>query len=255
MRSRSPVAFAAALLALALSFGAPAPAGAEEKFQLDVELGAAWQAKNDVQIPNDFDGTRFSLKDLAGTGPYPAGRIYFTWNISKKHGLRFLLAPFSYSETGTLDEPVRFAGADYAPGLSTDATYKFNSWRATYRYRFFEGAHWKWWIGVTAKVRDAKIELEQGDTSSRDTDLGFVPLLHLAGDLRFAKRWHLILDMDALAGGPGRAIDLAVKLGYDVGDHWSVTGGYRLLEGGADTDDVYNFALFNYGVVGFTYRF
>jgi hypothetical protein len=245
--------FALALVPVVLASGGQALA--EERFSIELEVGGAWQDKNDVQIPNDATGTRFSLKDLAGTGPYPAGRLYFNWTIHKRHSLRILLAPLSYTETGTFDEPVSFAGADYAPDVSTEATYKFNSWRATYRYRFFEGARWRWWIGFTAKIRDAKIELKQGDTSSRDTDLGFAPLLHLAGEVRFAERWRFILDMDALAGGPGRAIDVALKLGYDVGDHWSVTGGYRLLEGGADTDDVYNFALFNYGVVGFVYRF
>lgn len=224
-------------------------------FAIELELGPVWQSRNDVQIPNDESGTRFSLTDLTGNGPWPAGRLYFTWNINDRHGLRALAAPLSITETGTLDEPVEFAGASYQPGLPTEATYQFNSWRVSYRYRFHAGDRWQWWIGATAKIRDAKVELRQGDVTSRDTDVGFVPLLHLAASWRLADRWHLSLDLDALAGGPGRAEDFAAKIHYDISDRWSIAAGYRTLEGGADTDDVYSFAWLHYAVVSGTYRF
>jgi len=225
------------------------------KFVVELEAGPVWQSSNDVQIPNDDAGTRFSLADLAGDGPWPAARVYFTWNISERHGIRALLAPLSYTETGTFDEPVDFVGETYLPGIPTEATYQFNSWRLTYRYQFHRGDRWNWWVGFTAKVRDAKIELRQGDTSSRDTDVGFVPLLHLAADWRFADRWHLLMDLDALAGGPGRAEDLGLKVAYDINEQWTVSAGYRTVEGGADTDEVYNFAWFNSFVVSGIVRF
>lgn len=227
----------------------------EPRFRLELEAGAVWQTSNDVQIPNNELGTRFSLEELVGDGPWAAGRLYLTWNIKRRHGLRLLLAPLSYTETGTFDEPVDFAGASYEPGQPTEATYKFNSWRLSYRYRFKDGERWKLWVGFTAKVRDAKIELRQGETSSFDDDLGFVPLIHFAADHRFSDRWHFIADLDALGGGPGRAIDLALKLGYDFSRRWALTFGYRTVEGGADVDEVYNFAWFNYAVVSGVYKF
>lgn len=240
-----------------LGLVAPEQARANEdaRFNLEIEVGPVWQSRNDVQIPNDDQGTRFSLDDLVGTGPWAAGRIYFTWNISSRHGIRALAAPLSYTETGRFEQPVDFAGRTFSPLTPTEATYQFNSWRLTYRYRFRSRPKWRWWIGFTAKIRDAKIEIEQGDVSSKDTDVGFVPLLHLAGDWHFAERWHATIDLDALAGGPGRAEDLALKLVRDFGENWSVSGGYRTVEGGADTDDVYNFAWFHYLVVSAGYRF
>jgi len=243
------------LAALGLAVAPAVFAQEPTRFAVELELGPVWQSSNDVQIPNDADGTRFSLVDLAGYGPWPAGRLYLTWNINERHGLRALAAPLSFTETGILQEPVDFAGASYLPGVPTEATYQFDSWRLTYRYRFHDGDRWTWWVGATAKIRDAKIELQQGDVTSRDTDLGFVPLLHLAADWRLSERWHLLLDLDALAGGPGRAEDFAAKLAYDVNDRWSITAGYRTVEGGADTDDVYAFAWFHYAVVSGIYRF
>jgi hypothetical protein len=137
----------------------------------------------------------------------------------------------------------------FAPGQPVEATYQFNSWRLTYRYRFTDRETLSLWAGFTAKVRDAKVELIQGRTTSRDTDVGFVPLLHLAADWQFASRWRLLFDFDGLAGGPGRAFDVALKLGHDVGERWRITGGYRTIEGGADVDAVYNFAWLHYAVV------
>jgi hypothetical protein len=256
VRKSMPLVVTALLLALA----APPPTAAADappddpRFEVELEVAPVWQSRNDVEIPNDGTATRFSLEELAGRGPWAAGRFYFTWNISPRHGFRLLLAPLSYTETGRFDEPVRFAGQDYLPGVATEATYEFNSWRATYRYKFKQGLRWNGWIGFTAKVRDAKIELQQGATRSRDTDFGFVPLIYVRGDYRFAPRWHLLLEGDLLGGGPGRALDLSVRLGRDFGERWALAFGYRTLEGGVDIDDVYNFAWFQYAVVSGTYR-
>jgi hypothetical protein len=221
----------------------------------ELEAGPVWQGRNDVQIPNTDAGTRFSLVDLVGSGPWPAGRLYVTWNINNRHSLRGLLAPFSYTGTGSFTDPVDFAGETYQPGSPVDATYKFNSWRVGYRYRLVDGQRLKLAIGFTAKLRDAKIELAQAGTTSKDTDVGFVPLLYLGADWQLARKWHLVFDFDGLAGGPGRAFDVALKLGYDIDDRWSIRGGYRTLEGGADVESVYNFAWFHYAVVSGVLRF
>lgn len=224
------------------------------RWELEVEAGPAWQSYNDVEIPNDGSATRFSLYDLAGSGPWPAGRLYVGWNIDDRHGLRLLLAPFSLTETAVPGSSIQFAGGTYAAGEPTEATYTFNSYRLTYRYRFHSGERAAAWVGFTAKVRDAVIALEQGTTRSEKTDLGFVPLLHLAADWRLAPRWTLGLDVDALAGGPGRAEDVALELGRDVGDRWTLQLGYRMVEGGADVDAVYTFAWLHYAVASVVWR-
>ena len=222
---------------------------------LELEAGPAWQSYNDVEIPNDGTATRFALDDLVGTGPWPAGRLYLTWNVAERHALRLLAAPFSLTETGTPTEPLSFAGASYAAGTPAEATYTFNSYRLTYRWRFHAGDRIRGaWLGFTTKLRDATVALEQGATSSRKDDLGFVPLLHLAADWRLAPRWTLSFDGDGLAGGPGRAVDAALEVGYDVGDRWSVLAGYRSVEGGADVEEVYTFAWLHYAVLSLVVR-
>ena len=84
------------------------------------------------------------------------------------------------------------------------------------------------------------------NVAAEKTDVGFVPLLHLAFDWRLGEQWSLDLDVDALAGGPGRAEDAALKFRYRFNDDVSLAAGYRTVEGGADVDSVYNFAWLHY---------
>ena len=231
------------------------PSGSEaQRVVIELEGGPAWQSYNDVEIPNDGTATRFSLSQLAGSGPWAAGRIYVMLPLGVRHSIRFLAAPFSLTETGTPDSPIEFAGETYVAGTPLEATYTFNSYRVSYRYRWHDGVRSRAWVGFTAKLRDAQIALEQGSTASRKDDLGFVPLLHLGGELRAAPDWYLVGDLDGLAGGPGRAIDASVKLGRELSHRWRVHAGYRTVEGGADVEDVYTFAWLHYAVVSVELR-
>jgi len=130
-----PRPYPAAVLALSvacLAVACPAPAArATEapRFTVRIEGGPAWQSLNDVQIPNDASGTRFSLYDLAGSGPWPAARAYLTWRTGERHALRVLVAPFSITETGTSGQPIEFAGATYTSGVPARATYQLHSFR------------------------------------------------------------------------------------------------------------------------------
>lgn len=229
-------------------------AAQEATWVVELEAGPAWQSYNDVEIPNDGTATRFSLYDLAGSGAWPAGRLYLGWSPSPRHGLRLLFAPFSLTERGLADRELSFAGATFGTHTPLTATYTFNSYRLSYRYRLHAGNRTRAWVGFTAKVRDAVISLEQEGKRSRKTDLGVVPLLHLAGEWRVLPTWRITLDADALAGGPGRAVDAALTVGHDLGNRWSVHAGYRTVEGGADVTDVYTFAWLHYALISLEWR-
>jgi len=254
MRNHRRCAFFVLFPLLVLPCAVPLSAQESGSFRIEVEGGPVWQSRNEVQIPNDQRGTRFSLKDLTGTGPWAWARASLTWNLKPRHSLQVLLAPLSVTEFGSLSGPVSFAGGEFTADAPVKATYRFNSWRIGYRYRWMNRPTLALWVGFTAKLRDAEIRLRQGTTSARDTDLGFVPLLHLAADWRFARRGHVLFDFDGLAGGPGRAFDTGLKVGYELNDAWMVAGGYRTLEGGADVDAVYNFAWLHYGVLAVVFR-
>jgi hypothetical protein len=222
---------------------------ADSSVNVRLSVGNSWQSRNKVQIPNTDLGSRFSLKDAVGDGPTPAARLELSWKMNERHGVRVLLAPLSYTESVTFSEPVLFAGETFSQDEPTDAKYKFNSWRLGYFYSLMHTDIASFRVGATLKVREAEIRLVQGGTVSFDDDLGLVPLLYLAGKYQLGNRWTMGADLDGLAGGPGRAIDLGISLDYSITKRWGIGAELRVLDGGADTDTVYNFARFNSAAV------
>ena len=229
------------------------PALASADASVEVETGAVWQTRNDVAIPGD-SGTRLAFDQIIGSGPWPFYRIYADYQASERHAWRALYAPLELAGTGTLDAPASFAGKNFAPG-AVHASYRFNSYRLSYRYLWHDATPWQWHVGLTAKIRDARVALEQGSTLAENDNLGFVPLLHVDGAARLSERWQASIDVDAAAAPQGRAIDLALKARYQHSPEWDLAMAYRTLEGGADNEKVYTFAWLHYLVVSARARF
>ena len=103
-------------------------------------------------------------------------------------------------------------------------------------------------------MRDAQIALTGDPGRSAKDDLGAVPLLYAYARYRATDRFAVELQADALAAPQGRAEDLSVKGVFRLSDRVDLIFGYRLLEGGADNDEVYTFAFFHYAVAGIRIR-
>ena len=216
-------------------------APATEATTLDVDVLSVRQLRNDVQIPNTATGTRFSLVDVLAPEEHRAVRLTLvTAGFDTGHQWRFMAAPLTIDGDGTLAGPAKFNGADVTAG-SVFATYRFDSYRASYRWPLSQSPFWEWHGGITGKIRDAEITLRQGNVTSSKKNTGFVPLLHLAGEGRHGP-WRLSLDTDALASPQGRAIDAGARVGYALSDSIEGFVGGRIIDGGADNDTVYNFA-------------
>ena len=140
---------------------------------------------------------------------------------------------------------------EFPSNTNLEGKYKFNSYRISYRYDIIERPGLELGLGFTAKIRDASIALYASGLESEKTNVGFVPILNFRLDWKVQEKLSLLIDGDALAAPQGRAEDVLLALSYRLSDHLALKGGYRILEGGADNDEVYNFALFNYAVVGF----
>ncbi len=238
------------LSALALMAGwSIGAAYAAQRFSVDLELGAAWQDRNTVQSPNDASGTRFDLGRLTGDGPFLAPRLQLTLPRQSGHEIRLVAAPLRLDNATTLNTATKFQGVGFQPG-STRAVYRFDSYRATWRYALHGSATWSLKAGLTGKVRDAEISLYQNGVSATRSDIGFVPLLHLYSDSKLGDRSRLIFEADGLAGGPGRAFDLTARYAYDLKPGLTAFAGVRMLDGGVDQTSIYNFARFRYATIG-----
>lgn len=225
---------------------------AESDSFLQLEGAVVWQGRNDQRIPGNT-GSEFSLKDL-DSDAFDALRLYIGKKWNNRHEGRALFAPLKVEAEGALYSAVQFNGVTFSPG-AVKALYKFNSYRLTYAYHFDPINEWQLALGGTAKIRHAEVALTQGNLQSSKKNTGFVPLLNFQAVRPFLEDWKFRFDFDGLAAPQGRAFDVAFFIEKSLLKHYSLLAGYRMVEGGADNDKVYNMAWFHYATVGLRWDF
>ena len=227
---------------------------ARSQARIGLETGLVFTGYNDVRIPGD-EGTFFSMKDDLLPKTTFFYRVTAGYTISSRHTISLLYAPLTVKSEGSKAGDLFFEGVVFPAGTALEGTYKFNSYRLTYRYDIVKKPRFELGLGFTAKIRDAKIELSSPGLSSEKTNVGFVPIINFRLLWNVADRFGLLLYGDALAAPQGRAEDVLVAATYQLSDCFEIRAGYRILEGGADNDEVYNFSLFHYATAGLTYTF
>lgn len=215
----------------------------------EIESGIVSSGYNDVRIPGDT-GTLFSLsEDLTAETSY-FYRVRLNYLLNSKHFFSVLYAPLTIKSDGDVNKDIRFRDLTFPANTPLDATYTFNSYRLTYRYELYKKEFVEFGIGVTGKIRDANIGLKSATQETTKDNLGFVPLINFRLFVKLVDNLGFLLTGDALAAPQGRAEDVLAALTYGISDKFKIKLGYRILEGGADNDEVYTFSLINYAVVG-----
>jgi hypothetical protein len=241
-------------LAAAIALGAVGvPHSARAQWILDLESGATFAGYNDVRIPGK-GGTDISFTDDLSTDPGAFLRLRCTYRMRDRHNLSLLLAPLRLKAQGTLGSPLLFEGTEFPTGTALSGRYRFDSYRLTYRWDFRRRENLRLGFGFTAKIRDASVEVAGGGRKSIKKNTGFVPILNFALCWKARPPLSVILEGDALAAPQGRAEDVLAGVTYDLHPRLALKVGYRLLEGGADNDEVYNFTLVNYAALGLIAR-
>lgn len=215
----------------------------------DIETGVVGTGYNNVRIPGD-QGTLFSLKDDLVSKAELFYRLRASYTIKSRHTLSLLYAPLETTSKGNVPYDIFFEGVTFPANAELTGKYKFNSYRLTYRYEIVQKPKLEFGLGFTAKIRDARIALASAASESEKTNVGFVPIINFRMFWKPSENFGVLLEGDALAAPQGRAEDVMIAATYRISDHVGLKAGYRLLEGGADNDEVYNFALLNYALAG-----
>jgi hypothetical protein len=224
---------------------------AKAQVLVDLESGVVFSGYNDVRIPGD-EGTLFSLSQELEAAPKVFFRLRAGYTFGTRHNLSLLYAPLTVKSDGSINRDLFFEGVVFPANTDLIGFYKFNSYRLTYRYDIVEKPRFEFGLGFTAKIRDAEISLSSPGLYSEKTNVGFVPIINFRLEWKADDKLSLLFEGDALAAPQGRAEDILIAAKYRLSDRIGLRAGYRILEGGADNDEVYNFALFHYAVVGLT---
>jgi hypothetical protein len=228
---------------------------ARAQLRLDLESGLVLGTNyNEVRIPNQ-GGTYVNLNDNLRAKPTAFYRLRLSYTMANRHTVSLLYAPLTVRYQGGFDRDINFNNQLFAANRPVSVDYTFNSYRLTYRYDFIARSQWRVGVGLTAKIRDADVRFTNESVSTHFDNVGFVPLLNIAVTYQPDEHWRLLLEADALGSRFGRAEDIFVGGAYNLSKAIGLKAGYRVVEGGADVDDVYNFTWINYASVGLLLSF
>ncbi len=219
-----------------------------------VETGFVMTGYNDIRIPGNL-GTLFSLKDDLKSKTKIFYRLRASYTLQSRHTVSLLYAPLEIKSAGRVPNKISFNGVLFDANTDIKSIYKFNSYRFTYRYHLISQTKIILDLGFTAKIRDANIRLYSTKQTTERTSNGFVPIINFNFKWNINEVWGLLLNGDALVVPQGRAEDIQLAITYKFSDPVNILVGYRILEGGTDSNSGYGFVLFHYTSFGFSYRF
>jgi len=221
----------------------------QAQWRFNFESGVVFSEYNDVRVPGDV-GTFFSLDDDLSSLDQIYYRLRLQYTLNNRHTFSALFAPLTVNYEGAFNREITFFNQTFSANTPVEAAYQFNSYRLTYRYEFPRKGRFQWGIGATAKIRDASIRLNSANRTEEKTNVGFVPLINFRAEWFAKERLSIVLVGDALASPQGRAEDVLLAAYFYPNRRVTLKAGYRILEGGANNDEVYNFSLLHYAVIG-----
>ncbi len=220
---------------------------------VNLESGAFFTDINDIR--NGNKGTLFSLKNDFQTPVSPFLKLRVGYLSNGKNHFSFLFAPLKIVETGTIEKDILFDGKNFKANMPIEAVYKFNSYRFTYNRRIISKDNFKFGIGLSAKIRDAGVSLKNRELLSENFTIGFAPLINLLANWDISQNMGIDFLGEGIAASKGRAIDLSLSGRYSFSKNLQGNIGYRLLEGGANGTNRYNFIQLHFIFASLNYSF
>ncbi len=206
---------------------------------VNLESGAFFTNINDIRYGSN--GTLFSLKNDFQTPVSPFLRLRIGFLTDEKNHFSILYAPLKIVETGTLANDILFDGNNFKANMPIEAVYMFNSYRFTYNRRIINKDNFNFGLGLSAKIRDAGVSLKNSELFKENFNVGFAPLINLIANWDISQKMGVNFFGEGIAASKGRAIDISLSGRYTFSESLQGNFGYRLLEGGANGTDRYNF--------------
>lgn len=97
----------------------------------------AFTGYNDVRIPGN-SGTLFSLQDDLSPDATFFTRLRVSTYIGERHFISLLFAPLNIKAAGTPNRDILYEGSLFERGIPLTGNYRFDSYRITYRYKFYD---------------------------------------------------------------------------------------------------------------------
>lgn len=206
---------------------------------VNLESGEFFTNINDIRYGSN--GTLFSLKNDFQTPISPFLRLRIGFLTDEKNHFSMLYAPLKIVETGTLANDILFDGNNFKANMPIEVVYMFNSYRFTYNRRIINKNNFNFGLGLSAKIRDAGVSLKNSELFKENFNVGFAPLINLIANWDISQKMGVNFFGEGIAASKGRAIDISLSGRYTFSESLQGNFGYRLLEGGSNGTERYNF--------------
>lgn len=190
-----------------------------------------------------------ALLDGRWTSPTLSMRLEAATGLAPRHELRVLST--AQPDASSLLAALSRNGLGSAPMHG----YSVSPVRATYRYTVLERPEWALKLGLSANVGDGLGSSLRAGLIGGEPAFGSLPLLHVAGERHWSKRWSMSFAFDGLMTGAGRTMDLGVRVDYSLARGMTVYGGYQMIEAAGEAEPYYGNGVINRANVGVRMRF
>jgi len=209
------------LFILSAVFFTTAPVSAE--YIVNLQGAAVFTGERTTSASRD-SGTKFSLTDDLSADTEYTGRLEAGYIHKERDYFGIVIAPLSVDSHGRLDRDISYAGTTFPAGTDLDATFRFDSYRVTWRRKLVSKETLDVWLGLSGNIRDASITVEGGGQRGRrrtpDSCRSSTSLWTGGSPSPVVPRRR------GRARGPqGRAEDVLFALLYDINDATKVFAG------------------------------
>ena len=193
------------------------------------------------------DKTDFSYVESGGQDVlFPNWRAEAGVLLNKKHKMSLLYQPIFVSTQSVLTEDLLVDNITFEAGTNLRSTYDFPFYRFSYWYLLAHSEHFDFWLGAGLQIRNANIKFEDGTGSKafRTGNIGPVPLINLASEIRANSSFSVYLagtgfwaPIKYINGGStdinGWIYEFDIEPTFSLKDDLKAFLGFRILGGGA----------------------
>jgi hypothetical protein len=113
------------------------------------------------------------------------------------------------------------------------AEVRVSTYHVAWRYALVDSSNWTLRVGLGSRLRDSRDPWVTGEGAGR----GALPMVQFQGERKLSDRVRLIGDVDGIASGPMRSIDMGLRVRYALTPDLSMSAGLRVLESSFDSPE------------------
>ena len=224
------------------------PENFRARYRTTFEFGSVVQDKNLVIAK---PGDEIDLASLEAEFHMTARLHWEKFVLDTKHEFAIWYGPMGMTDFGDPTEPFTVAGVTFDPSDPDaeiyDTNYRWWDLRGTYKYRLVDNDRWTFKVGLGLQYTVTDFEVEQRDADENITlsagtdDWSLGPTVHLSGALKFTDRWQIDAEFDGMAlTGDDYYYNAGLWLRFKPTQIWDLAIGGRMIDGGIDSDKIFN---------------